>query len=466
MKDAFEIKGYWWLPESPENKLPGTLSFSQRDGALLKLIGVFGVETDIRINQPIIILGITQQQRPVSLYKCFYLEWSLPLMGIGGCQYHVHFVFDGVHFESKAQIKFSQLYGNYTDLDAWIGIYGFSVERENAENKFSANIKYEKPSAQFFDIGDTFEAGIDFSSQGPNLSTVQTKVKISQPVYLTVKSKTGEINFDTLFSQLNVFSDLLQVAVQRAVSPVSIFGLSRETVVELDGREPYYPEINIYYQPIETLVNQKSKLPQEMLFTFQDLDADQIKTWFSSFAKYQTIIHLYRSLIYGDRLFIETKFLNISQALETLHSILFNNQYLSDDEFANRKEKVLQSIPEELHDWVDGALSNANFKRFRLKNFELLDKKSAYFAGLIEDKDLFAKRVMVTRNEFVHQSKHKLAFQHGKELLDTISLLKMLFELYLLEIIGFSDEKIQELTQPQKQSLLTGWKHLRLVNRL
>jgi len=28
MDKNFELKGYWWLPETPEYQIPGTLSFS------------------------------------------------------------------------------------------------------------------------------------------------------------------------------------------------------------------------------------------------------------------------------------------------------------------------------------------------------------------------------------------------------------------------------------------------------
>jgi hypothetical protein len=77
--------------------------------------------------------------------------------------------------------------------------------------------------------------------------------------------------------------------------------------------------------------------------------------------------------------------------------------------------------------------------------------------------DLFSKRVRDTRNEFVHHDKLKWTFQPGKELISAIDILTMLFEAYLLEIIGFSEEKVQELLEPKIKSKLTGWVHLRSI---
>jgi hypothetical protein len=464
MQNPVELKGYWWLPNLEENKLPGTLTFSQADGAFLEIVGVFSKEETIQIEQPIIILGTTQHGKPITLYKCFYTHWTYPGTGLGGGKYLVHVIFEGVHFSSVEKIKFHQLSGTYTDLDAWVDIYGFTIEQDNTEGKFISKIKYEKPASHFFDINDALEVGIGFSSWGPSHSIVQTEVKISQRAYLVIKSKCGDIGFDDLFKQLNVFTYLLQVATQRVPYPISISGFSQENAQERDEKEAYYPEINIYYRPIESILEQKEKIPQEFLFTFRDLATEQIIAWFVSFDKYQTVVHLYRTLFYSKRLFIETRFLNIAQALESLHNILFSNQYLPDDKFIEQKERVLQSVPDELIEWVKDALNNANYKRFRLKILELLDNKKSFIGQFIDNTNLFAKRVTETRNEFVHHNKQKSTFQK-EELPSAIYLLTMVFEIYLLEIIGFSDEKVKELLEPKIQSHLTGWKHLRTIKK-
>jgi len=124
-------------------------------------------------------------------------------MGLGGGKYRVHAIFEGVQFDTEDKIKFNQLCGSYTDLDAWVGIYGFTIKRDNSKGKFISNVRYEKPSSQFFDIDNTYEVGIGFSSHGPNQSIVQTEVKISQRAYLVIKSKIGDVSFGDLFRQLN-----------------------------------------------------------------------------------------------------------------------------------------------------------------------------------------------------------------------------------------------------------------------
>lgn len=464
MQNPFELKGYWWLPGLEGSKLSGTLTYSQEDGATLELEGMFDSDKSNPEQNVPIMLGITQQGKPITLYKCIISSWAYPLNGLGRGKYRALFIFEGVHFKAEENIKFSQLFGGYTDLDAWVDVYGFTIEMADADNKLVSNVRYEQPTSQLFDIGENYEVGIDFSSRGPNYSIIQTEVTISQCANLVVKSKNGDSQFDDLFKQLNIFTYLLQFAIQRIPFCVSLSGFSEENVQEYAEGKTYHPEISIFYTPIEPIVNQKQRIPQEFLFTLKDLSDDQISTWFKSFDQYETIIHLYRSLFYNNRLFIDTKFLAIAQALESLHSSLFGGQYLPNDQFVRQKERVLNTVPPDLTEWVEAALSNANYKRFRQKIFELLKNKSEIVRRFVDDMELLAERVTHTRNEFVHLSKHKKTFKI-EELPSEINKLTIVLELYLLEIMGFSNEKVKELIEPKIQTQRTGWKHLRTFKK-
>jgi len=49
MLDSFEYGGVWWLPESPQNKIHGKLSYNPRDRTILGLDGLLvkGLMLDI-----------------------------------------------------------------------------------------------------------------------------------------------------------------------------------------------------------------------------------------------------------------------------------------------------------------------------------------------------------------------------------------------------------------------------------
>jgi ApeA-like protein len=43
MMEEFEYQRYWWLPDEPEERVPGTLKFDPEGGASLNLLGSFRV---------------------------------------------------------------------------------------------------------------------------------------------------------------------------------------------------------------------------------------------------------------------------------------------------------------------------------------------------------------------------------------------------------------------------------------
>lgn len=458
MLEPIVFKGNWWLPSNPKEQLSGSLTFSQDDGAILELVGVFRTDKSPKIEQPKIILGFTQEGKIITLHDCSYTSVAFPLIGLGGARYRIKFVFENVHFNSEEDIRFNQLCGGFTDLDAWVNIHGFSIEHNITEKEYEFTIKYIKPKARFVRIEDGNEIGIGFSSHGPVRSIVQSEVKILQKTYLVIKSNNGDLPFEYIHVLLSKFSHLFQIAIQRIAYPITIFGFTKANVEERDGQEPYYPEVKIYYQPVEAYSEKKALIPQDMLFTFDDLDENLIKNWFKYYDQYQAPIHLHRSLYYSSRLFIETRFLNIAQALESLHGILFDNQYIPAEEFRKRRDILLETTPDELKDWINEILAGANYKRFRLKILELIKKKEHLFSECILDKERFVQHIRDTRNEFVHQSKQKWTLRNKEELASAIYLLSYLFESYMLEIIGFSDEKATQLFKPRIKKYLSRWK--------
>ena len=282
--ENFQIKGHWWLPDAPQEKITGTLSFSKEDGGTLELDDLFSEEDSARIHEPPIILGISQNGKSYTLYKTLYTSWTLPILGLGTAKYFTHLIFEGIHFENPESIRFHQLYADYRNLDAWIDTYGFKINWEYGDDRPArATIEYIKPDKHLVDIDDNFRVGIGFSIIGPTKSIVQSEVAMKQKAYLIVEYKSGDIDFETLRSILRVFEDLHQIAAQRLCNPLEIIGYSDINVVQHDGRPPYYPDVRIYYKPIEIAHQGKEMIPQEMLFLFRDLSDEQLIKWFSSY---------------------------------------------------------------------------------------------------------------------------------------------------------------------------------------
>jgi hypothetical protein len=67
MKDSFEYKGKWFLPDKPEERVFGTLKYDSKEGSTLELFGLLP-ENGLDIN---LINGLTNDSKKITLHRVF-----------------------------------------------------------------------------------------------------------------------------------------------------------------------------------------------------------------------------------------------------------------------------------------------------------------------------------------------------------------------------------------------------------
>ena len=457
MNETFEIFGYWWTPENEENQEPGILYFSQDEGIVLELFSKEHLPLPIDLGEINIILGISEDGKEISLYKCFVKNKKSNLFhGLSKTVYHAHILFIGVHFFTVDDIKFSTLSGSFSNLRGWVNISGFKNEYSFEDYDFTrSTTHYFKPETKLIKLTEKVNAAVGLSYFESNQITISSTIKsMEETPEVLISCSEGELSFFSLNKYLNSFADLLQLASQRKVYALKIFGVSERKEPKGENRKI---RVSIFYQPIEPFKQLRTQTPSDYLFLYKDLNEQMIINWFEKNDDFSTELNLYQTLFYTDRLFIETRFTNIVTALESLHSQLFDNIFMDSNQFIKQRDEVIESAPKEYEDWLSKDIfSNANYKRFRQKILELLECKGTLFSGLIEDKEAFARATRDTRNELIHQSEQSNSFPK-EDRIWAIFILRYVFEAYILELIGFSQEKISQMyTMRIKQYLTFG----------
>ncbi|OGO37096.1 MAG: hypothetical protein A2W35_07115 [Chloroflexi bacterium RBG_16_57_11] len=446
MLDTFEISGHWWLPELPEKKYCGRLSFSQVEGGNLDLLGLPGGFENINDPQnPEIILGLSTKGKPVTLYRCHLRHFNISIPGMQTSTYLIRFIFIGVHFNSDDDITFKGLSVNYTDLDEWVGISGFRVDN----NAKDLNITYSYPDPITANINDNLQLGITYVRAGPWSALMTKEVTISQRTIIELKTYTNELNFFTFLEYLHHLSRLLILAVCRLVYPVQLLGKTIKNRQPMDHEVDFYPPVEIYYQLIENPDKQKPLLSNDMLFTFGDIQPrfqDFVQRWYSKAERLKTVHDLYFGSLYSQRLFINHRFLNIIQGLETYYRIQVNNRVLAKEEHKERVKEILDVVPEKYKNWVEGLLTPANQPSLKMMLWALITKYDQIITPLIGDGEKFISTIVATRNHLTHHSENQKAITDGTDLYNATRSLTILLESALLEELGFT---IDEITQMQ-----------------
>ncbi|MGH9689285.1 MAG: hypothetical protein ACRD5K_19630 [Candidatus Acidiferrales bacterium] len=160
----FEVRGTWWLPEDPQNRVPGILRY--RPGRMVTL------EIDRPFHDPSVPVaeGIEgQRSEPIRAGVVFGTGLDgTPCTMVDVIEAHTT-VFSrslllGAHFEPGADAVFESAESRLTGLDEWteisplvptIGMLGsplWQQMRNEPEKAFAVNIPYKKKTLLKFDL--------------------------------------------------------------------------------------------------------------------------------------------------------------------------------------------------------------------------------------------------------------------------------------------------------------------------
>jgi hypothetical protein len=159
--------------------------------------------------------------------------------------------------------------------------------------------------------------------------------------------------------------------------------------------------------------------------------------WFDRARLLRPVYTLYFSALYSERMYLESEFLSLAQALEIFHRSLYGDEdkYFSASEFREYRKAMLSALPEAARAVLQNKLAHAN--EFSLKErLEDLSRRTPPSVRrlVVEDFDDFTTRVKDTRHHLTHYSSQKRAFT-GEELLGANRRLRLwLMALLYLEI--------------------------------
>ncbi|MBV6391228.1 MAG: hypothetical protein KPEEDBHJ_00436 [Anaerolineales bacterium] len=462
MDSEIEIKGFWWLPESPDKQVSGTLSFSPGEPIVLELMGALNIAGDKILTlrdfiNPSIIHGSSLGGKPVTLERCLQIGGTAGLTGISTTRFTAKFAYEGVHFPSEKDIKFRGLTIEYFNLDEWFSKNAFSQQSPKPGTEI---VTYEQPSPIKTIVGDYH---IDFVSLGPNSSMDSfTYVKLSQKAGVNIWSDTDK-SIDEFLPLMRHIQNFLSLAMSK---PTFVTDVTGNTELAKESNPAFYYPVKMYY-PANGLKTGSSKAHYfEMLFTLPAVE-DQLEKilndWINKAEIIKPVYDLYFSALYNPSIYQEFHFLSLAQAIETYHRQIYGGKYQPDEAFENGLYKILVSaIPADVDSGFRSSLKQGKLKfaneysfrkRLQLLGEHLSERLAIDFLSDKKLRDIFAEQVSDTRNYFTHyppELKEK-AVKSGQEFHDLISKLRLVLQICLLEELGFPFDKISEIFKKNRE---------------
>lgn len=445
----FEFEGLWWLPETPEPKVPGTLRFFPDSGASLDLLGSLWdpgnqfAASERSLTNVDLILGLSSKGKPVTLWNCGETRKMVNLVGFTKTSFHAEVVVVGAHLGGIEEAQFKKMSTEYRHLDEWAGISGFEIQRPIDHATHPMIIEHKIPAPVAASIAGT-RVAIEVRATLKETSGLVGEVTIAQRTWASAESSECG-SFGELNRMLHRLRNFLTLGVGRLVEPLAVRG-----VVESDGGTP----VEIHYRPAGRGTSlDKNVRRTEMLFVLDDLGEDFerfLGNWFGKAEPLGPVYDLYFATAYSSSAYLDDRFLSLVQAVEAYHRRALGTTELPEDEHERRLEETISAVPNVHKDWLRGKLtySNEPSLRKRLKEIMRRDPEvmKPIFGKSKKERGAFVGKVVDTRNYLTHYDESKKdEAAVGRKLYELTEKLKSVLEACLLREVGFEGDSLKEI---------------------
>jgi hypothetical protein len=392
-----------------------------------------------------VLCGITGEGKFVTLFNCQVIAATLPMFGNRGrLKIWPAFLAYDVHFEDLNAFRLTSLSVRYSNMDTWVAASGFSIDLGNSDS-FSASVQYAKPDAIEFGTVDGQTITVEFSASGPTITWPQTQVHIEQTAWVSVSCADAR-TYEELLRTCTVFSDLMTLGVGQPVRPVEMraecnaqigaggpaTSCSLKLVHNRNPISPILPDANVW----------------EMLFTLPDVRnrlPNLLHAWFEGQDKIRPLYDLYFGTVRSPSMYVEHRFLNMFQALESYDRRTYVQESEREKEHQQRLDRIMNGVDSGDRKWLKGRLKHSHeptaadrIRRLvaRLHADWLLDNKDVTlavdFRNFYTHFDLDVEQRLPPKKERT-RNLHNLAVR-----------LQILCEITLLDAIGFSSDEVRE----------------------
>ena len=457
IKEEFKRNGVFWLPSSPQEQVPGTLSISDGGDAKLELTqpldtsslqALFGYSHPGSLNR---ILGHVEKDGPVIIDRCYHMSKKRNIAHgglIAGDVILANRVFVTLPYEEDTSPRFNAVTFSVEGIDEWVGISGIEVDTQ-FENS-ALTISYNRPEDVILNLENGMQLQITFALTAPGLPAAK-RAEVTQKIYFKLVSQEPS-ELDTFISVAEKITAFLCFIMDEIVCLEKVTATADNLHRETHNRTP----VKIYCSSWPYSKDEPEIREQGILFKFKEIQnraESVINSWIESCEQIAPAFDLYFLTKTGRIGSRDLQFLTLVQALEAFHRRTSDEKHMDEEKFKGIRKQLIKKCPEEERNWFAQNLNYAN--ELTLKNrLERMTKPFDDFMGG-EYRSKLIDSIKDTRNYLTHydpRSEQKAV--EGRSLEFLILKMNALFRLHFLKLIGFDEQEIDSIVD--KCSSLSG----------
>lgn len=442
--------GYFWLHISPDSKLPGTLVITDGGNIELEVVGLFDSSVENMFNNSPEhnefkrIVGHVEEYGLVTLEDCFYKTRNISFNGISKSRLHVNRAFVGVAYDEDEDILYDAFKFSIEGIDDWVAISGIKVDYQF--DKRTASINYLPPEEISLNLSNGMKLLVTFSWTLPS-SNNTSEAKIAQKTYLKLVSEQVR-PVDEFISAAHKITNLLGFAIDKTVCLDHITATSSGITRDIGEGKTIPVPISLYY-PSLPYTDIAAKIEwHKMLFRFPQIREDAqriINNWFDAYEVIEPALNLYFSTKTGGHRFLDSKFLSLAQGLETYHRRTSDEKVMDEIAFKELVEHLIKQCPDEHKTWLSNRVAYGNEVGLSRRIKSIIEPfKNIIGSSKVRGK--LVRTVVATRNYLTHYDKSlESDAAKGKDLVEITLKLEAIYQLHLLQVLGFTQEEIQSI---------------------
>jgi hypothetical protein len=409
--DSFELKGLWWLPDSPEDSIAGDLAYDGEHFPTLSLTGSWD-ELAQAINElptyPV-VHGVAGKHR-ITLVDCTVAGTRVEIPGTVYTSVRCDVALIGEHLDPDG-LLFEELHVRYDILDEWSWITGFTTEYELDQSSGGIarlSLHYAKPAPI---EADCDEVVVAIEAEWTKGGRLVFEHEIKQSLFLRIIPNTP-LSLETLYLKYaRRLQDFLIVTSGYPTSTVTLRGIPRSIdAISGSGSPGRMPPVEVALPIPKGTVRPDHCRPEGMPLPLAVIGDDlsiALRRWFALDDEFSPILNLYFSAMLHPSPFVEQQFLTLTQTLEAYHRRQIGGQYLEDEAFQSLRGSLTSTVREanvlpDAQDAFANKIRYMNELSFRTRLRELCELLGNSTTALYPDRQLFIQRVVDTRNYLTH----------------------------------------------------------------